>query len=101
MVWFLMLIVLCALFVAALWWKPGDVRKAIATRPEPRVAEFQRMVEPVKPEPVLGWIDPRDEILEDEIEVIARLIREDERERRRKAALERLNAVQAKATATL
>jgi hypothetical protein len=46
-------------------------------------------------------IDPRDEILEDEIEVIARLIREDERERRRKAALERLNAVQAKATATL
>lgn len=84
------LMILVALVIVAVWWKPSKAKsissavsdylpvQAVAVRPEPVKAE-------------------RDAVLEEEIDIIASLIREEERERRRQAALDRLAAVKAKA----
>ncbi len=92
MIWFICLLFLSALFIAAMWWKPGKVR-ALASQPMPFATELRQFSQPapsvhVKPE--------RDAILDEEIDIIAKLIREEEYERRQQAALDRLAAVKSK-----
>jgi hypothetical protein len=82
---------LCVCFIAALWWKPGRVRaslpsaQSVASIVAPRAASVHH---------------ERDAVLEDEIEIIARLIREDEAERRRLAAMDRLASLKSAAKAS-
>jgi hypothetical protein len=90
MIWFICLLFLSALFIAVLWWKPGKV-KALASQPMHFATELRQVsLESVHVKP------ERDAILDEEIDIIAKLIREEEYERRRQAALDRLAAVKSK-----
>jgi hypothetical protein len=86
MIWFLMLLILSALFIAAIWWKPSKSRPAqFASRFESPSILATPSFDPGRPQ--------RDAILEEEIEIIASLIRKEEKERRHRAALERLESI--------
>jgi hypothetical protein len=90
MMWAIVLMFLCVCFIAALWWKPGRVRASL-----PSSHSVAALVSPRAP-----MAHERDAVLEDEIEIIARLIREDEAERRRLAAMDRLASLKSAAKAS-
>lgn len=92
MIWFICLLFLSALFIAVLWWKPGKV-KALASQPMHFATELRQVEHAI---PSVHVRPERDAILDEEIDIIARLIREEEYERRRQAALDRLAAVKSK-----
>jgi hypothetical protein len=89
MMWAILLLLLCGLFVVALWWKPGKIKAAL-----PSV----QSVLSSSPSFVASTSE-RDAVLEEEISIIAELIRQDEADRRRSAALDRLAALKAAAKA--
>jgi hypothetical protein len=91
MMWAVVLMLLCVCFVVALWWKPGRVRSSL-----PSAQSVASLVAPRAP----SAHHERDAVLEDEIEIISRLIREDEAERRRLAAMERLASLKSTAKAS-
>lgn len=86
---FFLLIVLVVLLLAAIWWNPKRPPKA-ASQPSIFTALSS-------PSPVLT---DRDAVLESEIAEIVSVIRQDDAERRRAAALERLASIQATAKKT-
>lgn len=86
---FFLLIVLVVLLLAAIWWNPKRPPKAAS---QPSI--FTAMS---SPSPVLT---DRDAVLESEIAEIVSVIRQDDAERRRAAALERLASIQATAKKT-
>ena len=89
MIWFLMLLLLSALFIAALWWKPS--------KSQPAPSQSAQGLYPLQTTYTVEHVAPamagRDAILEEEIEIIASLIRKEEKERRHRAALERLESI--------
>jgi hypothetical protein len=85
MIAFFALMVVVALIIAAIWWKPGKTPKGVS-----RVSSFASFAEPVALKPQLSQ---RDQVLDEEIEMIANLIRQDEFDRRRKSAMERLESL--------
>lgn len=86
---FFLLIVLVVLLLAAIWWNPKRSPKA-ASQPSILTALSS-------PPPVFT---DRDAVLESEIAEIVSVIRQDDAERRRAAALERLASIQATAKKT-
>lgn len=86
---FFLLLVLVVLLLAAIWWNPKRPPKA-ASQPSIFTALSS-------PSPVLT---DRDAVLESEIAEIVSVIRQDDAERRRAAALERLASIQATAKKT-
>jgi hypothetical protein len=86
---FFLLIVLVVLLLAAIWWNPKRPPKAAS---QPSI--FTAMS---PPSPV---VTDRDAVLESEIAEIVSVIRQDDAERRRAAALERLASIQATAKKT-
>jgi len=80
------IMVLAALLIAAIWWKPGKTLKSLPALPtfESRLASVAA--------PLVAK-NERDQVLDEEIDMIATLIRQDEFERRRKAAMERLESL--------
>lgn len=82
---FLLLIVLVVLLLAAIWWNP---RRTVSPSPS---------VVPNLFAPVAGTAlsTERDTILNEEIRIIEDLIRQDDADKRRAAALDRLAAIQA------
>lgn len=81
---FLLLIVLVALLLAAIWWNPKRPPKAAS---QPSI--FTALSSP------LSVLTDRDAVLESEIAEIVSVIRQDEADRRRAAALDRLASLQA------
>ena len=80
---FLLLIVLVVLLLAAIWWNP---RRTVSPSVVPNLFA-----------PVVGTAlsTERDTILNEEIQIIEDLIRQDDADKRRAAALDRLAAIQA------
>lgn len=80
---FLLLIVLVVLLLAAIWWNP---RRTVSPSVVPNLFA-----------PVAGTASSteRDTILNEEIRIIEDLIRQDDADKRRAAALDRLAAIQA------
>ena len=89
MILFLLLIVLLALLLAALWWNPK--------RP-PKAASQPSILSALSSSPSVST--DRDAVLESEIAEIVLVIRQDEADRRRAAALDRLASLQATAKKT-
>jgi hypothetical protein len=89
MMWAVLLFLLCGLFVVALWWKPGKIKASL-----PNVQSVLS-----SPPSFVASTNERDAVLEEEIGIIAELIRQDEADRRRSAALDRLAALKAAAKA--
>jgi hypothetical protein len=89
MMWAVLLFLLCGLFVVALWWKPGKIKAALPSV-QSVLSSSPSFVAPTS---------ERDAVLEEEIGIIAELIRQDEADRRRSAALDRLAALKAAAKA--
>lgn len=85
---FFLLIVLVFMLLAAIWWNPKKQRKSSSD-----VTFFNAFPSPLT-------TTDRDAVLEDEIREIVDVIRQDEAERRRAAALERLASIQATAKKT-
>lgn len=82
----LLFMVLVTVLLALIFlWKPG--KKQLPSLSQFIPSELPTLV----PQP-----SQRDSELEQEIEIIAAMIREDEREKRRKAAIERLSELKAK-----
>lgn len=83
----LLFMVLVTVLLALIFlWKPGKKQQL------PSLSQFIPSELPtLVPQP-----SQRDSDLEQEIEIIAAMIREDEREKRRKAAIERLSELKAK-----
>lgn len=80
---FLLLIVLVVLLLVAIWWKPRrTVSPSVVPNLFASVAGSSAATE-------------RDVILDEEIRIIEDLIRQDDADRRRAAALDRLAAIQA------
>ena len=86
---FLLLIVLVALLLAAIWWNPKRQPKAAS---QPSI--FAALSSPSSDS------TDRDAVLESEIAEIVSVIRQDEADRRRAAALDRLASLQATAKKT-
>jgi hypothetical protein len=80
------IMVLAALLIAAIWWKPSKKSFAVASLPA-----FSSPFPSGSPEP--SKQNERDQVLDEEIEMIAQLIRQDEFDRRRKSAMERLESL--------
>jgi hypothetical protein len=80
---FMLLIVLVVLLLAAIWWNP---RRTVSPSVVPNLFS-----------PVAGTAlsTERDTILNEEIQIIEDLIRQDDADKRRAAALDRLAAIQA------
>ena len=85
---FFLLIVLVFMLLAAIWWNPKKQRKSSSD-----VTFFNAFPSP-------SATTDRDAVLEDEIREIVEVIRQDEIDRRRSAALERLASIQATAKKT-
>jgi hypothetical protein len=81
---FFLLIVLVALLLAAIWWNP---RRTVS----PSVAVPSLFASPAGS----PAITERDTILNEEIQIIEDLIRQDDADKRRAAALDRLATIQA------
>lgn len=88
---FFLLIVLVFLLLVALWWTP---RKPTASQSASQPSLFASLV------PSSSATTDRDAVLEDEIREIVDVIRQDEADRRRAAALERLASIQASSKKT-
>jgi hypothetical protein len=88
---FLLLIVLVFLLLAAIWWTPK--------RP-PKGAESQPSIFTALVAPSGAVASDRDFVLESEIDEIVKVIRQDEADRRRAAALDRLASLQASSKKT-
>lgn len=83
MIWILVLFFLVALFVAALFWKPSKGKPSMANSP------FAVAM------PTFGTADSRsdrDKILDEDLAIISQVLRDDESDRRKQAALDRLKA---------
>jgi hypothetical protein len=83
---FLLLIVLVALLLAAIWWNPRRTVSSSVAVP----SLFASLPGPGSPA-----ITERDTILNEEIQIIEDLIRQDDADKRRAAALDRLATIQA------
>lgn len=77
---FFLLMVLCLLVVVALWWNPSK-----QLPPLPSFAP--------SPEPSRRFVSARDEVLEEDIEIIASHLRKEEADQRYKRAMERLESI--------
>lgn len=77
MMWAILLIVLCLLFVVALFWKP----KQRVSSPSPSFSL-----------PSFDGKSERDRLLDEDLAIIADALRADENERRRSAALDRIKS---------
>jgi hypothetical protein len=86
---FLLLIVLVFLLLAAIWWNPKRPPKAVS---QPSI--FTALA------PSGAVTSDRDSVLESEIAEIVSVIRQDEADRRRAAALDRLASIQASSKKT-
>lgn len=86
---FFLLIVLVVLLLAAIWWNPKRPPKAAS---QPSI--FAALSSPS------SVSTDRDAVLESEIVEIVSVIRQDEADRRRAAALERLASIQASSKKT-
>lgn len=88
---FFLLIVLVFLLLAAIWWNP---KKQTASQSASQPSLFASLV------PAASATTDRDAVLEDEIREIVDVIRQDEADRRRAAALARLADIQASSKRT-
>jgi len=79
MMWAILLIVLCLLFVVALFWKPKP-RNASPSQSQPFML------------PSFDGKSERDRVLDEDLQIIAEAIRSDEADRRRSAALDRIKS---------
>jgi hypothetical protein len=86
---FFLLIVLVGLLLAAIWWTP---------KRQPKAASQPSIFTALAPSGAVAT--DRDSVLEFEIAEIVSAIRQDEADRRRAAALDRLAALQASAKKT-
>jgi hypothetical protein len=87
---FLLLIVLVFLLLAAIWWNPKRPPKGAVSQP----SIFTALA------PSGAVSTDRDSVLESEIAEIVSVIRQDEADRRRAAALDRLASLQASSKKT-
>lgn len=95
---FFLLIVLVFLLLAAIWWNPNAASKrrgSLLFPPMPLVPSSTTNQNAIDRKTT-----DRDAVLEDEIREIVDVIRQDEADRRRAAALERLASIQASSKKT-